>query len=554
MAGVSLLASRQSSPSVSQPKVRYIPWPPLIIIYVTLMSPTIGAQAQAWHPEWRGLLASPGFEGQSLKGLYFFPGDARDTLMYTTHPLYQHDLQWDSNPSIRNGVLDGMVQAHVNTIVMSYWSDLTQWSPMKLDPSNPARVPSTVLDAIQGRRLRVMPAIEGGIGWEFKNEFPPDANGPIAPGLMKRIEELIRMFRNRMHLWTQMFDRQGRPRYALHILHVSSNKMDQTTNTTGDDEAFARAFDLVANEVEAKYQIRIGFTLDVIGGQRYSPYPRQAGSALERTLSVLAIQGFASEIWSGKIIPGEECAKDVPWTKCKPHDNNPDNLENLANWKRAAVRDWVATGVPVVLDVSNGYDARIVFKDKAFFWGDNLEYTDDRWRNWMSQLKGPGVKGITFNTWNGYTEGYAAVPSQEHGWTVYNWLKDLFEPPPWDCSHMHYINGQRTYRVYGAICEKWMQLGADRGFGIPVSNEQASARGRVSFFADGKAIYWGSATGAHEVHGLILTTYLEAGADSSCLGLPVSDEESIGNGRVSRFEGGKIEWRPGDTRGRIQCR
>ena len=33
------------------------------------------------------------------------------------------------------------------------------------------------------------------------------------------------------------------------------------------------------------------------------------------------------------------------------------------------------------------------------------------------------------------------MPDTKHGWTVYNWLTDLLEPPPWDYSHMHYVNG-----------------------------------------------------------------------------------------------------------------
>ena len=43
------------------------------------------------------------------------------------------------------------------------------------------------------------------------------------------------------------------------------------------------------------------------------------------------------------------------------------------------------------------------------------------------------------------------------------------------------------------------------------------------------------------------------GADASCLDLPVSDEEPSGAGRVSRFEHGRIDWSPGDARGRITC-
>jgi hypothetical protein len=511
------------------------------------------------RPELRGLLASPGVHGQPVKGVYFFPGErGSNASTYTTHPLDARDEHWNTDPpSTRRWVIDRMVQANVNTLVMSYWSNMPQWSPMEIGPMTV----SGVLDAVEGRPLVIMPAIEGGYDpshpeiphWEFSSEFPINPGGfELAHGLVERIGALVMLFRGRMNLWARLYDREGVARHAVHILHAASDVIDQ--DAPGADDTFAHAFDVVAAEVEARYRIPIGFTLDAIGGKRYSPYPRQAGAALERTASVLAVQGFASEVFSGVVRNGPPCGKGADWRRCPPYDNNLDNLERLVDWKRAAVRDWVCTGVPVILDVSNGFDGRIVWAESWHgFWGDNLDYTDDRWRNWMSQLKGCGVKGITFNTWNGYTEGYAAVPSREHGWTVYKWLTDLLEPPPSHYSHMHYVNGARTHRVYGAICEKWIQLGADRGFGAPVSEELPTARGRLQYFADGKAIYWSAGTGAHEVHGLIARTYREEGDDASCLGLPVSDEEANGEGRVSYFEHGKINWNPGEARGRITC-
>jgi hypothetical protein len=71
-----------------------------------------------------------------------------------------------------------------------------------------------------------------------------------------------------------------------------------------------------------------------------------------------------------------------------------------------------------MLGVSSGFDGRIIWPHCAVgaaFWGHNTDYVDDRWRNWLSELKGTKIKGIVFDTWNGYTEGYAAVPSREHG-------------------------------------------------------------------------------------------------------------------------------------------
>ena len=80
------------------------------------------------------------------------------------------------------------------------------------------------------------------------------------------------------------------------------------------------------------------------------------------------------------------------------------------------------------------------------------------------------------DTWNGYTERYAAVPTREHLYVVPHWLTDLLEPHPRIYSHMHCVSGQATHRVYGAICEKWVQLGADRSFGAPNRRTANSAR------------------------------------------------------------------------------
>jgi uncharacterized protein with LGFP repeats len=240
---------------------------------------------------------------------------------------------------------------------------------------------------------------------------------------------------------------------------------------------------------------------------------------LERQPSVLAVNGFASEVFSGKVKPGRPCdpqpgcsGDEANFRLCNADDNNRDNLGNLANWKRDAVSDWAASGLPLILDVSSGFDGRIVWAHcpaGAAFWGDNMDYVDDRWRNWLSELKGTKIVGITFDTWNGYTEGYAAAPSHEYGETVYNWLTDLFHPDPRVCSHMHYVNGARTSGVYGAICVKWIQLGADRGFGAPASEELPTDHGRVSHFIDGKSIYWGAKTGAFAIYGIIEKTYVK---------------------------------------------
>jgi hypothetical protein len=344
------------------------------------------------RPQWRALHASRHLDGQPVKGLYFFPGESTGNVdLYTTHPSLADDMHWNSDPSTRPLVIDRMVAAHVNTIVMSYWSNMPQWSPMSLDPSS---VPG-VLEAAKGRPLVIMPALESGFDaehpeiphWQFADEFPRPGGGPAAPGLVSRVGELCALFGGQMDLWARLYDRNGISRYAVHVLHVCSDVAGTT------DLGFALGFEEVAVQVLEAYGVRVGFTLDIIGGSHaYVASPARAGPRLEQQPSVLAVQGFASEVFSGRVINGPPCDQ-ADWRRCIPFDNNRNNLANLADWKRAAVRDWVVTGLPVILDVSNGFDGRIVWKTNGTgFWGDNLEYTDDRWRNWMSQLKGFGSR------------------------------------------------------------------------------------------------------------------------------------------------------------------
>src|SRR4051794_32996413 len=97
--------------------------------------------AQVLHPDWRGLLASPGFGGQPIRGVYFFPGEGDpNNRLYTTHPVLADDLHWNSDPSSRTRVISRMEAAHVNTVVMSYWSNIC-CSPMVVNSQNGLNVP-----------------------------------------------------------------------------------------------------------------------------------------------------------------------------------------------------------------------------------------------------------------------------------------------------------------------------------------------------------------------------------------------------------------------------
>ena len=174
---------------------------------------------------------------------------------------------------------------------------------------------------------------------------------PLRLAWSARINMLLTLFAGHMDQWARVYDRDGNWRYAINILHASSDVPGVT------DAQFAEGFETVARQ----FQIPIGFTLDTIQGRAYTAFPKTAGPLLATKPSVLAIAGYESEVFSGKVINGPPCGT-AAWQTCHPFDNNPSNLVNLADWKRAALTDWVNSGTPVLLDVSNGFDGRKVME------------------------------------------------------------------------------------------------------------------------------------------------------------------------------------------------
>ncbi|GAA1974336.1 hypothetical protein [Microbacterium pumilum] len=123
---------------------------------------------------------------------------------------------------------------------------------------------------------------------------------------------------------------------------------------------------------------------------------------------------------------------------------------------------------------------------------------------------------------------------------------------------------QEAFTIYEQILALWLIHGGSRGFlGLPEGREAAPATkydgppdSRSVVFGGGR-IYWSPRTGAHEVHGAILTHYLAKSSDavalfvppnSAHLGLPTSDEhdiEGVRGARLSTFERGSIYWTAG---------
>ncbi len=145
----------------------------------------------------------------------------------------------------------------------------------------------------------------------------------------------------------------------------------------------------VATGVSASWQDKLTDT--------YVGHPESLGSHLKQQRSMLAVQAFIPEIWLGG-------------------SNNRARFSK----KYAYIYRWWLEGVPVLMDISPGYDAHIVFKGSSSY-----GYTD-QWRGWFVALWSPAFSGVVYNTWNGYTEGYPGMRQQLSGDRDFAWLQRMF--------------------------------------------------------------------------------------------------------------------------------
>jgi hypothetical protein len=367
-----------------------------------------------------GRLANPGFEGQRIKTTLFFAGQARDgsapyacqpppnVSLYTVHPIDPRDLNWSVDRANRDGALAAMTGAGLNVVTMSSWGERslpcsTGWTvsaPMQTAPA----AHDELFAAAEGKPLLLMPLLESRDDWAFRDEFPRDKAGRTAPGTVTQINDLIERYLKNPRQpewagrWARVYDRRGEPRHAVVLIHAASDRL-----APDEDEAFASGLAQVAEEVFRATQVKVGFFLDALPPNmnapgRFKPTPEGTAPRLRETDAVLGIQCFLPEVWLGQ----------------RPQP------ERLA-WKRGFAAAWYGSGVPLLMDVSPGYDNRLVFPEHRLVYG-----FDDAWRSALTDMvRDFGKNGMVFNCWNGYTEGMAAVPTREHGDTFSRWLQSL---------------------------------------------------------------------------------------------------------------------------------
>ena len=393
-----------------------------------------------------GKIANPGFDRQRVKGAYFFAGDWRSAYnpvefygppvpsandcLYTVHPADGQHLGWSVKPENRSFAVSEMLRAGLNTAVMSYWGEpdtdrWRSWAPMQTS----TEAHDQLFTEAVTQNLLIMPAIEGGAAtanspaFSFADDFPP-AN-PATCSLTHQITDLVQRYLTSPSddswsaQWLTLYDQAGVPRRAIYIIQVWSSQASLVSDAGGNYSAaqhaqFAAGFDAVAEAVFEATQQRVGFVIDALcqpispAGQpiQYHPvssYPTcnpDAACALSGQQSLLAVGAFIPE---NTIIPGHPEAERIDLKG-----------KYLANWKKS--------GVPTIMDLSVGYDGHLVFQPGPYqpsgIWGNNAS-----WRTELLRMQPDTFTGVTFNTWNGYTEGYAVVPTTEFGESAFRWVQ-----------------------------------------------------------------------------------------------------------------------------------
>lgn len=390
-----------------------------------------------------GYLANPGYENEAINSVFFFSGNWRNGVqfydynpsdnrgLYTLHPGDARHLGWSENQSNRDFTVQTMIDAGVNVINMSYWGlpgtdNWAHWSPMQSSTASH----DELFNAALGKEILIAPYIESFAqtddyaGFIFADDFP-GTNANPAPLLVEMIEDLVsRYLVNPANSqwpskWARAYDQNGLERYLVSMIHVASNKESIT------DQDFAAGFGLVAQAVFESTGVQVGFALDILPPDNYAPgtfkaTPASTGSWLKQQTSVLAIQCFLPEIWTGM-----------------------SNESALNTWKRNYLLSWKNTGIPLIHDLTPGYDAHIVFPSSPVYGN------TQSWRDLQTQaINDFGSQSLSYNAWNGYTEGMAGVPTVQYGDDSYAWL----------CTHFGGSCTNSTERVRGSLVQENVEI------------------------------------------------------------------------------------------------
>ncbi|NLZ07112.1 MAG: carbohydrate-binding protein [Phycisphaerae bacterium] len=432
-----------------------------VVVWVAVLAILVASVIARGDPPIWGRLANPGFENEPIRSAFFFTGSCRDgvpfyehnpspnTGLYTIHPSDARHLRWSQSDANRTFAVDAMVEAGVNVIHMSYWGprgtdNWAHWAPMQTSTYSHDELFQAVLD----KDILIAPYVEAcaatanAPGFSFQECFPGREGDP-APAFIARVEDLIHRYIAHPEdprwtdKWAQVYDRSAGRRYLVCVIGVASDQDGMT------DQRFAEGFDLVADRIHHDMGVRVGFAIDVMPPDTYLwasflPSAETTGPWLARQASILAIQPY----FSG-------------------HSIGVNDEGAIMKWKQSFASKWINTGIPFIQDISPGYDAHLVFP------GPHIFGNTDSFRHAQSELVVKlACQGVTFSAWNGYTEGYAAVPTMEYADANYRWAADVFQSFVVDS--VHPIPGRIEAEDYERMSGVDKEIADDDGGGFNV--------------------------------------------------------------------------------------
>ena len=360
-----------------------------------------------------GSIANPSHQNQRILGGLFFAGppNPRSLPLYTRHPRHPERLDWSDDADIETA-LRQMTAVGLNTIKLSYWGhegETDRWSPAWLfsqtrwpgDPRKDSGVPYTEAEQVTLARrffrkaraggLLVAPMLEVSPKFEFWREFPGNTDNLVA-----RSAWLLKHFGAEPN-WLRVYDRDGRPRHAVWLIETIHGGPVEPA-------AFAAAFDTAARRLRERTKYTVGFILNPTPLPAYGSQAGPEPAALRRHASVLAVN------------PANTTAQGIVFKESQTQITEEERLQ----YAETVLKRWSGSGIPMIAPIIPGYDAHIVFPKNGVY-GFN-----PRWRRRQQELAVRyETAGLSIETWNGWTEGYAIPPSVEDGDTHMQWVRQV---------------------------------------------------------------------------------------------------------------------------------
>ncbi|MBV9469160.1 MAG: hypothetical protein JO316_19720 [Abitibacteriaceae bacterium] len=391
------------------------------ILWVDLL-PVSARQYRQW-----GRIANRHYRGQPiLSALYFAgPPNPHALPLYTRHPAQPEPINWFDNANI-DAALKPMRMVGLNTIKLSYWGhdgETDDWSPTWLfsrtrwpddrryhDPhysshSTNDRYTEAEQVALARRffkratrqRLLFAPMLEVSRSFPFFIDFPDRIDD-----LVQRCTWLLKHF-GKSSNWVRIYDQNGHSRYVIWLI--------ETIHATPCDPArFAAAFDTAALSIRKATGYQVGFILDPTPLPAYGSHAGPTPATLRRCASVLAINPYNITA-QGNAHP-------------KPQRDLTE--EERLEYAESILSQWSASGIPLLVPIIPGYDAHLAFPGNGSY-GFNTA-----WRERERQLAARyGANGLSIDTWNGWTEGYAIPPSQEDSDVHLRWVREVLHSLPY---------------------------------------------------------------------------------------------------------------------------